>query len=204
MRLSEPHLRVRPGERLQVTGEAGAGKTLLFRALAGLWPWGNGRIELPKDKQVAFLPRVSYLPPGTLREVLAYPSSGTVLDDKDFAEALAAVGLERLATSLDRVAPWNDELTSDELRLVAFARLRLHKPDWAIVDEAFETLDAAAHQRVKDMFEGELAGTGVVYLGPKRHNGGLFDRTVHLAKDKRGPVLKPIRIKDVAKAKAPA
>ncbi|AMS40662.1 putative ATP-binding cassette transporter [Aminobacter aminovorans] len=71
IRLSEPHLRVRPGERLQVTGEAGAGKTLLFRALAGLWPWGKGRIELPTDKQVAFLPRVSYLPPGTLREVLA-------------------------------------------------------------------------------------------------------------------------------------
>lgn len=204
IRLSEPHLRVKPGERLQVTGEAGAGKTLLFRALAGLWPWGKGRIELPAGKQIAFLPRVFYLPPGTLREVLAYPSSGTVLDDKDFAEALAAVGLDRLATSLDRVAHWNEELTSDELRLVAFARLRLHKPDWVIVDEAFETLDASAHQRVKDMFEGELAETGVIYFGPHRHNGGLFDRTVHLAKDKRGPVLKPVRIKDVAKAPAPA
>jgi putative ATP-binding cassette transporter len=204
IRLSEPHLRVGPGERLQVTGEAGAGKTLLFRALAGLWPWGKGRIELPAGKQIAFLPRISYLPPGTLREVLAYPASGTVLKDKDLAEALAAVGLERLATSLDRVAPWNEELTSDELRLVAFARLRLHKPDWVIVDEAFETLDAAAHSRVKDMFEGELAGTGVIYFGPQRNNGGLFDRTVRLAKDKRGPVLKPVRLKDVAKAAAPA
>ncbi|WP_269931201.1 ABC transporter ATP-binding protein/permease [Aminobacter sp. HY435] len=204
IRLSEPHLRIKPGERLQVTGEAGAGKTLLFRALAGLWPWGKGRIELPKDKQIAFLPRVSYLPPGTLREVLAYPSSGAVLDDKDLTDALAAVGLERLATSLDRVAPWNDELTSDELRLVAFARLHLHRPDWVIVDEGFETLDAAAHQRVKDMFEGELASTGVIYFGPHRHNGGLFGRTVHLAKDKRGPVLKPVRVKDMAKARAPA
>ena len=65
--------RDRAGEHVLVTGDPGAGKTLLFRALAGLWPWGGGRIGLPKGEAVFFMPRTPYLPPGTLREVLAYP-----------------------------------------------------------------------------------------------------------------------------------
>lgn len=203
-RLSEPHLRVKPGERVLVVGEAGAGKTLLFRALAGLWPWGKGRIELPGGKRVAFLPRASYVPPGTLRDVLRYPSIDRPFTEAEFTGALRAVGLERLTGSLDRVASWSEELNTDELRLVAFARLSLHRPDWVIIDEAFDTIDAAAHERVRAMFEGELASTGVVYFGPARQSGGLFDRTVHLAKDKRGPALKKIRLEGMARAAADA
>lgn len=203
-KLSEPHLRVKPGERVLVVGEAGAGKTLLFRALAGLWPWGKGRIELPGGKQVAFLPRSSYVPPGTLRDVLCYPSADRTFTEAEFTAALRAVGLERLTGSLDRVASWSEELNTDELRLVAFARLSLHRPDWVIIDEAFDTIDAAAHERVRAMFEGELANTGVVYFGPARQSGSLFDRTVHLAKDKRGPALKKIRLEGKARAAADA
>ncbi|MCX8567776.1 MULTISPECIES: ABC transporter ATP-binding protein/permease [Hyphomicrobiales] len=201
-KLSEPHVRVKPGERVLIVGEAGAGKTLLFRALAGLWPWGRGRIELPAGNQITFLPRQSYLPPGSLRDVLAYPTADRTFEDAEFVASLGAVGLDRLVPSLDRTAPWAEELNSDELRLLAFARLRLHRPDWVIVDEAFDTLDVAAHERVSAMFEGELAGTGIIYFSPTRHNGGLFDRTVHLARDKRGPALRRIHIKEMAQASA--
>ena len=93
-------------------------------------------------------------------------------------------------------------MNSDELRLLAFARLRLHRPDWVIVDEAFDTLDIAAHERVSAMFEGDLAGTGIIYFSPTRHNGGLFDRTVHLARDKHAPALRRIHIKEMAQASA--
>lgn len=201
-RLSEPELRIKPGERVLITGEAGAGKTLLFRALAGLWPWGKGRIERPKGQDIAFLPRAAYVPPGTLREVLAYPKGAATFDDKAFAAALQAVGLDRLQAMLDRELRWSEELNSDEQRLIGFARLALQRPDWVVIDEAFDAIDGVALEKVKAMFQDELANTGVVYFGPVRHSGSLFDRTVELTKDKRGPALQRVRLKEMAKAPA--
>ena len=109
----------------------------------------KGRIELLTSKHVSLLPRVSYLPPDTLSDVLHYPANGSEPDDVEFAKALGAVGLEWLVSSLDRTAAWNEELNCDELRLIAFARLRPHKPDWVIVDEVLDTLDSAAHARIR-------------------------------------------------------
>ncbi|MBP0573905.1 ATP-binding cassette domain-containing protein, partial [Mycobacterium tuberculosis] len=65
-RLREAAVEIAAGERVLIVGDQGAGKTLLFRALAGLWPWGGGRIELPEDAPVMFMPRVPYVPPGLL------------------------------------------------------------------------------------------------------------------------------------------
>ena len=72
--LKETNVIVKAGERALILGAPGTGKTQLFRALAGLWPWGAGQITRPSGEQIFYLPRgTPYLPRGTLREVLAYP-----------------------------------------------------------------------------------------------------------------------------------
>ena len=66
--LDDRKVEVKAGEHVLVVGEPGVGKTLLFRALAGLWPWGAGCIARPSGEPVFFMPRRPYLPPGTLRD----------------------------------------------------------------------------------------------------------------------------------------
>ena len=87
--LKEKTVVVRAGERVLIIGAPGTGKTLLFRALAGLWPWGSGKVGHPKDETIFYLPRgTPYLPRGTLREVLAYPSKVDGFGAGAFEQAL--------------------------------------------------------------------------------------------------------------------
>ena len=107
IRLSEPHLELKPGERVLIVGEQGAGRNLVFRALIGIWPWGSGRIRRPPRKSVSFLPALAYVPPGTLRTALAYPHSADEYEPAAITAALAAVGLERLEPLLDTSERWD-------------------------------------------------------------------------------------------------
>src|SRR6185312_7650374 len=128
--LDERKVAVKPGEHVRVVGEPGAGKTLLFRALAGLWCWGAGRIGRPAGSAVFFMPRRPYLSPGTLREVLAYPQRVESFAPQAFGEALARVGMAQLAPMLDRVSRWDRDLSGDEQQKLMLARLLIHRPRW--------------------------------------------------------------------------
>ncbi|MGA8613215.1 MAG: ABC transporter ATP-binding protein/permease, partial [Xanthobacteraceae bacterium] len=94
--LSETHLELKPGEHVLIVGERGGGKTLLFRAIVGLWPWGSGHISRPARQSIAFIPTHAYIPPGVLRSSITYPRAADVANDDAIAKALAGVGLDRL------------------------------------------------------------------------------------------------------------
>lgn len=197
-KLAEPHVEIKPGERVLITGDPGAGKTLLFRTLAGLWPWGRGRIGIPAGETITLVPRAPYFAPGKLRDVLCHPSGMQDFDDTEMTASLNAVGLERLARSLDREGRWDRELNDEEQRLLAFARLSLHKPDWVIIEEALDTLDSEALARVLAMLEAELTGAAIVYLGRIPLGGHFFGRVVNIVRDKKGQSLRPVRLAPVA------
>jgi putative ATP-binding cassette transporter len=182
-KLAESHVEVKSGERVLVIGESGNARTLFFRALAGLWPWGAGRIARHAGESVLYLPRTSYLPPGTLREVLAYPSAIAAFQTEACINALERVGLERLSPMLDESRRWETELSEGEHQSLAFARAVLHAPAWLIIDEALETLEADTMPKVIDIFSKDLEHTGVLYIGRAGAHDGLFGRTLHLIND---------------------
>jgi vitamin B12/bleomycin/antimicrobial peptide transport system ATP-binding/permease protein len=166
--LSERHVEIAPGERVLIVGDSGSGKTMLFRAIAGLWPWGSGRIALPLSNSVMFVPRHPYVPLGTLRAAIVYPSPETAYTDEQIMAALQSAGLNRLSSSLDRIARWDRELTDDEQQCLVFTRLLLRKPRWVVIDEALHALEDDAHQRMISLFREELKGAAVINIaGPR-------------------------------------
>ncbi|MDR5821112.1 ABC transporter ATP-binding protein/permease [Caballeronia sp. LZ043] len=133
---------VEPGSRWLVVGPSGSGKSTLMRALAGLWPFGDGTIDAPVDAKMMFIPQVSYLPIGTLRAALAYPSPGGTFSDEETREALRLCNLGSYVDRLEESAHWARSLSPGEQQRLAAARVLLHKPDFLFLDEATSALDA--------------------------------------------------------------
>jgi putative ATP-binding cassette transporter len=155
----------RAGDRLAVEGPPGRGKSTLFRALAGLWPFGAGRIERPPRDRMLFVPQRAYMPIGTLRAVVAYPAAEHSFDDAQVREALALVGLGHLVDRLDEAVPWDQQLSAHEQQLLAIARALLHQPDWLVLDEATSGLDELTERRVYGVLLERLPRTGVIAAG---------------------------------------
>jgi putative ATP-binding cassette transporter len=182
--LQERALTVRSGERVLIVGAPGTGKTLLFRAIAGLWPWGSGKVTRPADASILYMPGgTPYLPRGTLREVLAYPRSVTDFGDSAYAHALQRLGLERLVGLLDESRRWDRELSQDEQRGLSFARVVLQAPPWVLMDDVIGTLDEEALQRVVEAFSTDLTNTAIIHIGRAVHTRDpFFLRVLHLVK----------------------
>ena len=159
-RLSERHVTIRPGERVLIIARRGAGRTNFFSALAGLWPWGRGRIARPAGETIMFMSQRPYLPAGTLRAALAYPAPVSTFADGAFAAALERMGLSHLAPELDRSGRWDRELGGDEQQKLPFARLLLHRPRWILINEALDSLDEENRALALDIFTLELSGDG--------------------------------------------
>ena len=181
---------VTPGERVLIVGDTGRGKSTLFRAVAGLWPWGSGTILTPAPETMAFLPQRPYLPLGTLRNAMTYPGAPDAFPDVDVRQALARCDLGSLIHKLDRVERWDKELSLGEQERLAFARLLLHKPGWVFLDEATAALDESSQRRVMELFDAELKATTVLSIGHRPDLSAYHTRTLQLVHGRDGERLK--------------
>jgi vitamin B12/bleomycin/antimicrobial peptide transport system ATP-binding/permease protein len=189
--LDQARVEVSPGERIQILGKPGGGKSTLFRALAGMWPWGEGTIQLPPRDAMMFMPQRPYLPPGTLRVAASYPAESGRFDDPAVGTALERVDLGHLVQALDQNDRWDRKLSLDEQQRLAFARLLLHAPRWVFLDDAIGALAEDHRQLVLSIFEHELADAAVLRFGRDRAPGGIWTRTLHVVERPAGPCLPP-------------
>jgi vitamin B12/bleomycin/antimicrobial peptide transport system ATP-binding/permease protein len=160
--LEDVDVTIRQGESLLLRGPSGSGKSTLFRVLAGLWPFGRGRIGLPKDARVLFLPQKPYLPIGTLREVLSYPETPEHYTDEAYQEVLEACTLGHLMPRLAESANWSLVLSGGEQQRIAFARALLYRPNWLFLDEASSALDEPTERRMYELLAERLPGAAVI------------------------------------------
>jgi putative ATP-binding cassette transporter len=184
--IGDANSEVSKGERVLIVGPSGSGKSTLFRAIAGLWPWGAGKITLPDLSKMMFMPQRPYLPLGTLRAALAYPASPRKFPMATLKKVLNRCGLEALIPRLGDQERWDRVLSGGEQQRLAFCRLLLHKPDWVFMDEATSALDEESQISMMSLFQKELAGSTLVSIAHRPGLDAFHSRTLMLENTVKG------------------
>ncbi len=177
--LASTNFTLEPDVSTAILGQSGTGKSTLFRALAGVWPFTSGQIVGPPVGSV-FLPQETYLPEGSLRRVLCYPQHPTEVSDATLGAALRNAGLGHLAAELDTEAAWDQRLSPGEQQRVALARALLLRPSWLFMDEATASLDPTAEAELFAMLRRELPGTTLISITHREALARLHDRILRV------------------------
>src|SRR5262245_46755399 len=186
--LSGINASVARGERVLIKGPTGSGKSTLFRAIAGIWPFGSGQVRLPREFHALFLPQRPYFPIGTLRQMVTYPGALDGFNDSQVRDVLAAVGLGHLIERLDEQQNWAQQLSGGEQQRIAIARALLHRPAWLFLDEATSALDEPGQEHVYELLTERLKNATIVSIAHRSALTELHGKLLELKSDGDGRV----------------
>ena len=176
--LNAERLVLNAGDRVLVNGPSGAGKSTLFRAIAGIWPFGSGRVTVPMDAKVMLVPQRPYFPQATLAAAITYPARAGTFNDGHLADTLTAIGLPGLIPRLHEEAHWNRMLSGGEQQRLAIARALLYAPDYLLLDEATAALDEAAEAMLYRLLQERLPASTIISIGHRSTLGAFHGRRV--------------------------
>jgi putative ATP-binding cassette transporter len=185
--VGETEVAINPGERVLVVGESGAGKSTLIRAIAGLWPWGEGEVLVREGARLFFMPQKAYVPTGTLKRAVAYPSQADEVADETVTQALEDAGLAHLKERIHEAGtPWERTLSGGEQQRLAFAQLFVQRPDIIVMDEATSALDTNTQERLMGRIFERLPKAALVSVGHRPELETFHDRRLVLARREDG------------------
>ena len=170
-----------PGHSIVITGRSGSGKTTLFRVLAGIWPFGKGRVQIPPNS--FFLPQRPYVPLGTLRHVITYPNAVDAFSQDEMMQVLRDAGLPQLCDRLDHDDNWPMRLSMGEQQRLGFARALLAKPDWIFLDEATASLDPEAETELYRILKQRLPKATLVSIAHRPSVATFHEKRLNLIRD---------------------
>ena len=155
-------------ELVALLGRAGAGKTEILRAVAGVYTPEHGVIELqgrtvfnaaltinlpPPERHAGWAPHVTALfPKQTVFENVAFPlrKSGRFQRreaERRIIEVLELVSLQHLTRALP------EELDDRQRYMLAIARALVIDPDVLLLDQPYRDLDVGLQRQVRDDFK---------------------------------------------------
>ena len=160
-------LAINKGDTVWLSGASGLGKSTLLKALAGLWTFGEGRVELPEGN-LCFMPQQVYMPLAPLVAAAAYPAEPDSMAPGTIEGLLRKTGLgHRLDAGDDNAT----DLSVGEQQRLALVRLILARPDWAFLDEATSALDLETERLVMSLLRAELPATTFVIVAHREPQG---------------------------------
>ncbi|MNK23241.1 Vitamin B12 transport ATP-binding protein BacA [compost metagenome] len=180
---------IQTGQRILIGGPSGCGKSTLIRAIAGVWPYGAGSIEIPQQWKLLFLPQRSYLPLGTLRAAIAYPASENRYTDLAIRHYLDLCKLPQLKKLLDHSDNWSQRLSPGEQQRLAFVRALLMRPDALFLDEASSALDTETEELVYQLILQELPEAVIVSVAHRESVAKYHKMRWQFVADSRAPTI---------------
>jgi putative ATP-binding cassette transporter len=177
-------LEIPRGARLLVTCAEDAPMVALFRATAGIWDCGSGKILHPGLDDILFLPERPYLPPGKLRDVLLRTLVESTTKDPEIHALLHRLGVhgsvERVG-GLDAEKDWDDVFSISEQHLLSVVRILLARPLFVFLDRPGSSLQKSQVALILEMLAEE--GMGVVVFTKNGESGLSYHSCLEIGED---------------------